>query len=83
MDARNERNRDYQPGPRLCAAHRSCDVLLAGELDDAEPGLLEQVRQVDKLKLRTLVGSQPPAVTAQILAGSENINAPAGEFGKN
>ena len=61
----------------------AADVLLAGDLDEAERVLLEQVCQAYKSKLRALVGSQPPAVTAQILASSENIKGPAGEFGMN
>ena len=61
----------------------AAEVLLAGDLDEAKPVLLEQVRQVYKDKLRALVGSQPPAVTAQILVASENINRPAREFGRN
>ena len=61
----------------------AAEVLLAGELDEAEQVLLEQMRQVYKRKLRALVASQPSAVMAQILAVSESIHAPAGEFGKN
>lgn len=58
-------------------------LLLDGELDDAERVLLEQVRRVYTAKLRALVVAQPPAVTAQVLAASERINAPAQEFLKN
>ena len=61
----------------------AADVLLAGDLDKAERVLLEQVRQASKQKLRALIGSLPPALTAQILAISENIKAPTGEFGQN
>ena len=61
----------------------AAEMLLAGDLDEAERVLLEQVRRVYKSILFALAGSQPPAVTAQILAASDNINTPAGEFGKN
>jgi len=61
----------------------AAEVLLPGDLDEAERVLLAQVRQAYKSRLRALVGSHPPAVTAQILAVSENVNAPAGEFGRN
>ena len=61
----------------------AADLLLAGKLDGAEKALLEQVRRVYKDKLRALVASLPPAVTAQILAVSENINSPTGGYRKN
>jgi len=61
----------------------AAELLLAGKPDRTERVLLEQVRRVYKDKLRALVGSLPPAVTAQILAISENINSPTGEYRKN
>lgn len=79
----NEAESIIKQGKAYVRLIEAADVLLADDLDEAERVLLEQVRQVYKTKLRALVGSQPPALTAQILAASENIKGPAGEFGKN
>jgi hypothetical protein len=61
----------------------AADVLLAGGVEDAERVLLEQVRQVSKLKLRAMIVSVAPKEMAQVLAASDKINAPVSEFLKN
>jgi hypothetical protein len=79
----NEAETIIKQGRAFVRLIEAAEVLLTGDLDEAERVLLEHVRQVYKSRLRALVGAQPPAETAQILAVSENINAPVGEFGLN
>jgi len=61
----------------------AADVLLAGEMEEAEDTLLHQVRQIFTGKLRELVATLPPEITAEILAASEKIKGPTKGFSPN
>ena len=61
----------------------SADTLLERQPAIIERLILRVVRSLYTYQLRRLVGELPPEVTAEILAASEKITAPATGFSHN
>jgi len=61
----------------------AADVLLAGQRDQQDMIDLRAAREFAKRKLREIVVNAEPAVTAEIMAASENVLGPVQDVGKN
>jgi hypothetical protein len=60
-------------GPACVLLIEASGVLLAGRLDQADMIDLQAAREVAQRKLRELVANAGPAVTAEIMVGSEKV----------
>lgn len=61
----------------------AADVLLASGKESGDMATLRAARRVCAERLRALVATLPPEVTAQIMAASERLAGPVGDIGKN